>query len=113
MKKSEAPPERMTREEGEALIRDWRASGLTLAEFGRKRGVSAHRVRYWKCREAERTTAQNDFVVLTSEDSSAALRGANYEQNLEVLIDERTRIRLPVGLSALAEVVAALRKGEA
>jgi hypothetical protein len=41
---------RLGRDEGLALVREWRASGQRAAEFCRARGVPLHRLQYWKHR---------------------------------------------------------------
>ena len=35
---------------GRALVRDWKASGLSQAAFARRRGISAQRLGYWRLR---------------------------------------------------------------
>jgi hypothetical protein len=47
---------RLGRDEGLALVREWRASGRRAAEFSRARGVPLHRLQYWK-RASERDAA--------------------------------------------------------
>jgi len=47
---------RLGRDEGLALVREWRASGQRAAEFSRARGVPLHRLQYWK-RASERDAA--------------------------------------------------------
>lgn len=38
------------RAEWEALVREWRASGLTQREFGKRRGIAPTTLSWWSCK---------------------------------------------------------------
>ena len=45
------------RAEWEALVREWRAGGLTQREFARRRGIAPTTVSWWSCRVGGREGA--------------------------------------------------------
>ena len=59
------PPtsERWTPAEGAAAVAAFRASGLSLRGFCTKYGVGAHRVSYWRDREAAECATGSGFVA--------------------------------------------------
>lgn len=65
---------RLTEEQGRALVRQWRQSRETKAEFCRRRGVGVHVLRYWLARDAERPETvqaqQGNFVVVSASPGS-------------------------------------------
>lgn len=48
-------------EQGSQVVREWQRSGLSLTEFARRRGIGAHRLRYWHER-IERSAQSADEV---------------------------------------------------
>jgi len=61
---------RLTEAEGRALVRRWRQSEDTKAEFCRRTGVGIHVLRYWIEREAQGSeptdVSHSDFVVVSA-----------------------------------------------
>lgn len=41
---------RRSREDGRALVQEWRSSNQTLVQFCQERGLAVHRLRYWRRR---------------------------------------------------------------
>jgi len=41
------------REEWEALVREWRAGGLTQREFAKRRGIAPTTLSWWSCKVGE------------------------------------------------------------
>lgn len=46
-----------SRAEARAVLEEFQASGLSMAEFGRRRGIQASRLRRWRLRLGEEGTA--------------------------------------------------------
>lgn len=105
--KEAADRRRMTESEGAALVQEWRRSGLSMAEFGRSRGVAAHRLRYWERRLAP-GPAEMPFVVMSAEGSSAEPSG---EDAIEIVVGEFF-VRVPAGVGTLAEVLRTLKDAD-
>ena len=70
-------------EEAQAVLVEWRASGLSLGRFARERGLGVERLRWWKKRLGEwsepRSVAQGPALVpmVLSEPVPAVERGRN------------------------------------
>lgn len=90
---------RWTEDEAGAALDELARSGESAADFARRRGVSAQRIRYWKKRLGERTE-QPAFVALTLPDVAAVRHST-----LEVRIDD---IIVAVPLHSDVEQVASL-----
>lgn len=96
------------REEGQAMVASWRASGLSMRAYALRAGISERRLGLWRRRlerSAGNAPAENDdasvFVPVTVQD----------RVGLDVIIDDRIRIRVDPGsdLDLLRRTVAALR----
>jgi hypothetical protein len=55
---------RWTEAEAREAIREWRGSGLSAAEFARKRGISAMRLPYWEQRLRASSGGEVSFVAV-------------------------------------------------
>lgn len=77
LKRPSSTPARLRRGEsaGRALVRDWKASGLSQAAFARRRGISAQRLGYWRLRlgqlPPEAAPSDSAFVEIPTVASSA------------------------------------------
>lgn len=102
---------RMTESEGSALVNEWRDSGLSMAEFGTVRGVGAHRVRYWQRRleDVERLTSAAPFVVLSTDELGCDVAPAEPDGAIEIRIDDRIHLRVPLTAASLTSVLRELR----
>lgn len=95
-------PDRWKKEIARALLAEWRASGRSLAQFARDRGLRADRLRWWKKqfsneeqarrrpRVGARPTRRQRFIPAIAT-VPATVRGA-----------ERVIVRLPNGLEVEA-----------
>jgi transposase-like protein len=64
---------RYNRQEGLALVAEWRQSGLSQSAFCRERGLGPHRLRYWSQVALEQTeTAKREFFVVATDEHRAA-----------------------------------------
>jgi len=62
-------------EQGRALVKQWRQSGLSVSEFCRRQAVGAHVLRYWLLRDAKpgATAATGDaFYVVSAPSAESA-----------------------------------------
>ena len=55
-------PNHLTLPEQQALVAQWRASGLTMFQFAKQHGVSLTSLRRWQATYAEPTFAQVELV---------------------------------------------------
>lgn len=86
--------------EGEAreALAELSRSGESIAEFTRRRGISAQRIYYWKKRIAETAAAIPAFVAVPLASAGAA--------RIEIAVDGVTiRVREDVEPERLAEIV--------
>jgi hypothetical protein len=96
---------RRSRDEGRALVEQWRESGLRPAEFCRTRGIAEHRLHYWKRRlqgdgEGERAVSESFFAVIAADQETATVE-AGWESVAEICVSGSVRVR--VSLSGGAE----------
>ena len=74
-----------TREEGQALVRQYNQSQLTKSEFSRREGVSIHVLRYWQARvDNNKPKKKVRFIELQTGSITKASTG-------------RLRVELPTG----------------
>lgn len=64
-------------EEGQALVEQWRQSGLSGSEFCRRQALGEHVLRYWQSREAKAkaSTARGDAFYVVSTPSTDCVQG--------------------------------------
>lgn len=87
------------------VLRQWRASGLTQAEFCRRRGIPVGNFSWWKCRMGSRPlAAPAEFVPL------GVLTRAPQQSRLEVVLSNGRRLRFGVEVDPghVSRLVAAL-----
>lgn len=104
-------PERMTEAEGLALVTEWERSQLSISAFCRGRGLSAHRLSYWKRRRKDSAVPSGpctEFMVASVEELRTAQAPVNTAAFIEVLVGERFRIRVPAYTRALEDILMAL-----
>jgi hypothetical protein len=109
MAKTSNDRRRMTESEGAALVQEWRRSGLSIAEFGRSRGVGAHRLRYWERRLAP-GPAETPFVVMSAEGLGSSAEPSG-DDAIEIVVGEFF-VRVPAGVGTLAEVLRTLKDAD-
>lgn len=92
----EGRSKRMDAASGLALAAAWRASGQTVREFARARGVPPHRVQYWRRRsEAEGVATEGRPAFLALEVASA--EGRESIEHVEVIVGD-VRLRFAPGV---------------
>lgn len=100
--------------EAQAVLEACEASGLSVAEFARRHGLGAQRLRWWKKRRAEEVgPAALSFVpVHVAEVPSPPAQGVAGTASMEVLLAGGQRIRVEPGFEAhaLARLVRALEE---
>jgi hypothetical protein len=90
---------RTERAEGRILAEQWRASGQTVAQFCRERGVPVHRLHYWK-RQAESATQSeeaptaSEFLAVEIEEVSRSKPPK--DAPIEIAVGA-IRVQLPLG----------------
>jgi hypothetical protein len=99
-------------EEGAALVRRWKASGLSQTQFGREQGIAPHVISYWKRRLEHRPKREPPAFVLLSGDAKAGsiCCSDDVAQCIEVWFDEKIRLKLPFGRAELGPIVATLKE---
>ena len=105
---------RMTEAEGFALVRNWRASGMSAHKYCRVHGLGVHRIHYWNQRlqaqqRMEETGPFRPFIVVASQPEEAVEEQVEAkEESIEVQVGEisiRTSIQsLPRVLRTLKEL---------
>lgn len=107
---------RMTMAEGEALIEQWRESGLSMQEFCRRHQVGLHRVRYWSRRIIQAPKEQSEqkfFVALPSEGlgrgDDVRCDAFKSDDAIEIFIGE-CFVRVPHRVGVLAEILRGLQE---
>jgi transposase-like protein len=88
---------RWTEEEAREVLREWRESGLSVAAFARRRGISAMRIPYWDQRLS--SSADVNFVAVP-------LPSATVELEYQGVV---VRIR-ELGAEELARLVVAIAR---
>lgn len=99
--------------EAQAVLEAYEASGLSVAEFARRHGLGAQRLRWWKKRRAEQEGPELSFVpVHVAAPQSRAARKAEEGASMEVVLARGRRIRVEPGFGAgaLARLVRALEE---
>jgi hypothetical protein len=115
---------RRERHEQERLVREWRRSGLTAAQFGEQHGLSAQQLHNWswrfgrqraKCKGKPTEALRLLKVELSSSQRRAVGRANELDgmatATLELMRDGRVKVSFPMDadLRALAALVAMLR----
>lgn len=102
-----------TEAEAQAVLEAYEASGLSVAEFARRHGLGAQRLRWWKKRRAEEAAAALAFVPVhvAAPPSPEAQRAAG-AASMEVLLARGRSIRVEPGFEAgeVARLVRALEE---
>jgi hypothetical protein len=105
---------RRSRDEGMALVEQWRESGLRPAEFCRTRGIAEHRLHYWKRRapvEAKAEGATGEFFAVLATTGGAReaspLAAAVPEAIVEICMagSLRVRVSLAAGRAAFVQTL--------
>jgi hypothetical protein len=106
---------RRSRDEGMALVEQWRESGLRPAEFCRSRGIAEHRLHYWKrraqpCESGAGSATSEFFAVLAPADDAREARklaGAAPESIVEICLagSLRVRVSLAAGRAAFVQTL--------
>ena len=99
--------------EAQAVLEAYEASGLSVAEFARRHGLGAQRLRWWKKRRAEETGAALSFVpVHVAAAPSPEAQRVGGTACMEVLLARGRRIRVEPGFDVgeLARLVRALEE---
>jgi transposase-like protein len=104
---------RRSRAAGLALVREWRSSGQTPAQFCRAHGIGVHRLHYWKRKEdVEKATdlsVPGEFFALSvpaRAEGSERERG-EAEVAIEIRAMDQIIVRVPVaaGSSIFAQTL--------
>lgn len=93
---------RRSREEGRALVEQWRSSGQTPARFCHGQGIATQRLRYWRQQvdedEAQTVPRAADFLAL--EASLVAEEDARQHSDAATMVEIRATdavlVRVPV-----------------
>jgi transposase-like protein len=67
----------LTKEEGQALVLNWKASGKSISEYCKENSIPAHRINYWKKQFGERSSMSvegNRFLPIELKDKSNTLQ---------------------------------------
>lgn len=107
MRRNSKPRRNWTEPDAEAVLADFAASGLSLAEFCRQRDLSRGRLIYWRERLSASTTATTmpAFVAVPVPSSAAP------EAHIEIARgDIVVRVREAIDVDHLARLVAALAR---
>ncbi|QRN96995.1 transposase [Archangium violaceum] len=103
-----------TEAEAQAVLEACEASGLSVAEFARRHGLGAQRLRWWKKRRAEETGPSLSFVPVrvAATPSREAREAPAGPASMEVVLDRGRRIRVEPGFDAgeVARLVRALEE---
>ncbi len=102
-----------TEAEAQEVLEACEASGLSVAEFARRHGLGAQRLRWWKKRRAEETGPSLSFVpVHAAAPASPEAQRAAGTASMEVVLTRGRRIRVEPGFDAqaLARLVRALEE---
>ncbi len=102
-----------TQAEAQAVLEACEASGLSVAEFARRHGLGAQRLRWWKKRRAEEAGPALKFVpVQVATGSSPEAQRAAGTACMEVVLTRGRRVRVEPGFDAqaLARLVRALEE---
>jgi hypothetical protein len=102
---------RRSRDEGKALVEQWRESGLGPAEFCRARGIAEQRLHYWKRRlqrEGVREETEAEafvWVRAAGEDEPTIGTGAaGPESSAEICLPGSLRVRVSLAAGPTAFV---------
>lgn len=101
--KTRVRAERMSEAEGAALVSEWKNSGQTMAAFCRDRGLSAHRVSYWRRRLEE--SVSTGFMVASAGELRGTPAPADPSACIEVFVGERFRVRIPAQAGAVEDIL--------
>ena len=102
-----------TEGEAQAVLEEYEASGLSVAEFARRHGLGPQRLRWWKKRRAEQESPALSFVpVHVAAPQSRAARKTAEGASMEVVLASGRRIRVEPGFDAgeLTRLVRALEE---
>jgi transcriptional regulator with XRE-family HTH domain len=108
-KRRESAGAERRRERWRQTLRRWRASGLSQAEFCRRRGIPVSRLSWWKRRlSGEAVGPPGEFILL------GVLQRPSQARRLEVVLGNGRRLRfsLEVDPERLAYLAAALEAAE-
>jgi transposase-like protein len=102
-----------TEGEAQTVLEAYEASGLSVAEFARRHGLTPQRLRWWKKRRAEQKGPVLSFVpVHVTPPPSPEVQRAAGGASMEVVLARGRRIRVEPGFDAdeLARLVRALEE---
>lgn len=102
---------RRSRSDWQALVRDWRASQLSAAQFARRRRLDPRRLRWWAwcLRQAEAAPTPTDLLSFV-ELPATAPRADNDADRVELVLANARRLHFAttIDVDRLARIVAAL-----
>lgn len=102
-----------TEAEAQTVLEAYEVSGLSVAEFARRHGLTPQRLRWWRKRRAEEMAPALSFVpVHVAAPPTPEAQRAPGAASMEVLLDRGRRIRVEPGFDAdaLTRLVRALEE---